>query len=150
MTRTQNLSKSTLLALLAALLAATFVAFGADRADAAAAGGNVTATCYSDGYIMINDGGNVASAPQHLRLQIAHRTAQGWSWKTYAWRSVNGSSFRLNATRGAQFYIHATIATRTASGGFTYSSDYVSVTNVKVSPIGAVNVDSRTRGLCKT
>lgn len=146
MTRTHNISKNLLLA---ALIALAFTAFTVDRADAASPA-TVTATCYSDGYIMINDGGNVASAPQQLQLQIAHRTATGWRWQTYAWRSVNGGSFRLNATKGARFYIFATIATSNGSGGFTYSRDYVSVTNVAVSPIGAINVTSRTRGLCQT
>jgi hypothetical protein len=153
MTRRQTLSKNPLLVLLTALLAAAAIAFAAaDRADAApGAVGNVTATCYSDGYIVVNDGGNVASAPKHLQLQIAHRNAQGgWTWKKYAWRSISGKSFRLNATKGAQFYIYATIATANGSGGFTYEKDWVSVTNVKISPIGAVTGSTKTRGLCQT
>jgi hypothetical protein len=48
------------------------------------------------------------------------------------------------------YYIYATVATQNGSGGFSYTSDWVPVTNVKVSPIGAVTVDSRTTGLCKT
>jgi hypothetical protein len=42
------------------------------------------------------------------------------------------------------------IATQDGSGGWTYNKGYVQVTNVKVSPVGAVNIDSRTVGLCKT
>ena len=149
MSRTHIISKSRIALLLAGLFAALSVAVTAERAEAASPS-TVTATCYSDGYIIISDGGNVASAPQHMRLQIAHRTAQGWSWQPYQWRAVNGGSFRLNATRGGQFYIYVTIATANGAGGFTYSSDYVSVTNVKISPIGAVTSTTRTRGLCNT
>ena len=153
MTRTQTLSrKNPLVLLVTGLMALALVAFASERADAAAMSvGNVTATCYSDGYIIVNDGGNVMSAPKHLQLQIAHRNPQGgWTWKKYAWRSIKGSSFRLNATKGAQFYIYATIATANGNGGFTYEKDWVSVTNVKISPIGAVTQTTRTRGLCST
>lgn len=149
MTLTHIISKSRIALLLASLFAAFSVALATDKAEAASPS-TVTATCYSDGYITISDGGNVASAPQHLRLRIAYRTSSGWRWQTYQWRAVDGSSFRLNATRGAQYHIHATIATANGSGGFTYQSDFVSVTNVNVSPIGAVTVESRTKGLCKT
>lgn len=149
MTRTSTISKYPLLLLLAGLIAVAVIGFGANRADAAATSGTVTATCYSDGYIIVNDGGNVASAPKYLQLQIAHRISGGWRWTTYAWRSVNGSSFRLNATKGADYWIYATVATQTASG-FSYVKGYVPVENVKVSPIGAITVDSRTLGYCKT
>jgi hypothetical protein len=148
MTRNRTITKNPLTLLLAGLAAIVSIAFTAGQAEAATPG-TVAATCYSDGYITVSDGGNVASAPQFLRLKIAHRTTLGWRWQTYAWRPVNGGSFRLNATRGGQFYIYATIATRTDSG-FSYSSDYVSVTNVKVSPIGAVTVAARTKGFCQT
>jgi hypothetical protein len=148
MTRTATITKNPLMLLLAGLAAAVSIAVTAGQADAATPA-TVAATCYSDGYITVSDGGNIASAPQYLRLKIARRTAQGWRWQSYSWRPVNGGSFRLNATRGGQFYIYATIATSTGSG-FSYSSDYVSVTNVQVSPIGAVTATSRTKGFCQT
>jgi hypothetical protein len=152
MTRTRFTSKDLLFLIVIALLAVASVALDAAKADAATMSGNVTATCYSDGYIIVNDGGNVMSAPKHLELQIAHRNAQGgWTWKRYAWRSISGSSFRLNATKGATFYIHARIATANGSGGFTYDSNFVTVTNVTISPIGAISSRStNTRGFCKT
>ena len=148
MTRTQTISKTFITLVVTALVATAAMVFATDRAEAF--GGSVTATCYSAGYIIVNDGGNVAPAPKFLRLQIAHRTAEGWKWQAYAWRAINGSSFRLNATKGSQYFVHATVATKTATG-FTYSRSFVSVTNVKVSPIGAVSVESRTtNGFCQT
>lgn len=148
MTATKTITKQ-LIAVVAILTAAVSLAFTASTADAAM-NASVTATCYSDGYIMISDGGNVQPQAKQLQLKIAYRTATGWAWKTYAWRPINGSTFRLNATKGAQYYLYATIATQTSTG-FSYSSGWIPTTNVKVSPIGAVTIDSiTTNGLCKT
>ncbi len=147
MTRTHTIGKQ-LIGIVAILVAAVSLTFTANAADAAM-NASVTATCYSDGYMTISDGGNVQPQAKFLQLQVAYRTATGWKWQTYKYRSINGSTFRLNATRGAHYYLYATIATQTGSG-YSYSSDWVPVTNVKVSPIGAVQVDSRTSGLCKT
>jgi hypothetical protein len=147
MTATRTVNKQ-IVGILAILVAAASLAFTANPAGAAM-NASVTATCYSDGYMTISDGGNVQPQAKFLRLKIAYRTAAGWKWQTYNWRSINGSTFRLNATRGAQYHLFATIATQTGSG-FSYTSDWVPVTNVKVSPIGAVQVASRTLGLCQT
>jgi hypothetical protein len=148
MTRTLNISKTSIRLLLVVAIAAGFVTFAA-RADASSPS-EVKATCYSDGYIRVFDGGNVAGPAQRIRMQIAHMTSYGWRWTTYSWRDVNGSSFRFNTTKGARYWIHVTIATQNGSGGWSYDKGYVSVTNVKVSPIGAIEIDSRTVGLCKT
>jgi type II secretory pathway pseudopilin PulG len=150
MTSTLTIRKQ-LVGIVAILAAAISLTFAANSADAAsqALNASVTATCYSDGYIMISDGGNVQPQAKYLQLQIAYKTSTGWKWQKYAWRSISGSTFRLNTTRGATYWIYATVATQSGSG-FTYTSDYVPVTNVKVSPIGAITVDSKTLGFCKT
>jgi hypothetical protein len=144
-----TLTISTKKLMLVVLAVATAIALHLAGTANAATPAAVKATCYSDGYLTISDGGNVASAPQFLRLQIGVPTASGIRWTTYAWRPVNGGSFRMNATRGGKYFIYATIATRTGSG-FSYQRGYVSVTNVAVSPIGAVTVTSRTAGVCNT
>jgi hypothetical protein len=142
-------TKKLKIAVAAILILIAIAAISAGRADAATPA-TVKATCYSDGYLTISDGGNVAPAPQFLRLQIGVRTSAGIRWTTYAWRPVTGGTFRMNATKGGKYYIYATVATRTASGGFTYARGYVSVTNVGVSPIGAITVISQTNGFCQT
>jgi hypothetical protein len=148
MTATSKPLSKRIIVILVGLLAAA--ALGTHSQTAlAASGGQVGATCYSDGYIVVSDGGNVQPQPRMYNLQIAYKTAQGWKWQSYGWRSLNGSSFRLNTTKGSTYYLHVTIATKTDSG-YTYERTWVSVENVSVSPIGAVSITSRTQGLCKT
>jgi len=134
--------------ILAGLLAAAALTANSGTA-LAATGGQVGATCYSDGYIMVADGGNVQPQPKLYRLQIAYMTTNGWQWQTYNWRNLNGSSFRLNAHKGATYHVFVTIATKN-DAGYTYERMWVPVENVSVSPIGAVTVTSRTQGICKT
>jgi len=132
-------------------LGASLVAFNAERAGAAAPR-MIDATCVSDGYIEINDGGNVQPAPRYYWLWVASWTsAQGWSeWKGGPWRSVSGGSIRLDVAKGGYHALYVTYADRTSTG-WSYSGEWVPITNLTISPIGAVAARSQATGYyCRT
>lgn len=134
---------------LTGLLAAAALTANGETALAAPGSSNITATCVSDGYITVSDGGNVQPQPKYFRLIVVYRTADGWQRQYLRWRPINGSSFRLTAPHGTR-YLWAQVATWNGSS-YSYEGGWITVENLTISPIGAITERStRTDGYCRT